>query len=151
MKTFNSVDEILDFAINSEQSAFNFYTKLATNSKNIAMKEVFLEFAEEEKTHKKRLETIKEEKNFKVEIVKIQDLKISEYITDVKQSDNMTYQEALILAMKREKNAIKLYTDLSAIVEDDKMRILFKSLANEEAKHKLRFELEYDNEVLREN
>jgi len=151
MKTFNSVDEILDFAIKSEQSALDFYTKLATNSKNIAMKEVFLEFAEEEKTHKKRLETIKEEKIFKVEIVKIQDLKISEYITDVKQSDNMTYQEALILAMKREKNAIKLYTDLSAIVEDDKMRILFKSLANEEAKHKLRFELEYDNEVLREN
>lgn len=151
MKTFNSVDEILDFAIKSEQSALDFYTKLATNSKNIAMKEVFLEFAEEEKTHKKRLETIKEEKNFKVEIAKIQDLKISEYITDVKQSDNMTYQEALILAMKREKNAVKLYTDLSAIVEDDKMRILFKSLANEEAKHKLRFELEYDNEVLREN
>jgi len=151
MKTFNSVDEILDFAIKSEQSALDFYTKLATNSKNIAMKEVFLEFAEEEKTHKKRLETIKEEKNFKVEIAKIQDLKISEYITDVKQSDNMTYQEALILAMKREKNAVKLYTDLSAIVEDDKMRILFKSLANEEAKHKLRFEIEYDNEVLREN
>jgi len=151
MKTFNSVDEILDFAIKSEQSAFDFYTKLATNSKNIAMKKVFLEFAEEEKTHKKRLETIKEEKIFKVEIAKIQDLKISEYITDVKQSDNMTYQEALILAMKREKNAVKLYTDLSAIVEDDKMRILFKSLANEEAKHKLRFELEYDNEVLREN
>ena len=151
MKTFNSVDEILDFAIKSEQSALDFYTKLATNSKNIAMKEVFLEFAEEEKTHKKRLETIKEEKIFKVEIVKIQDLKISEYITDVKQSDNMSYQEALILAMKREKNAVKLYTDLSAIVEDDKMRILFKSLANEEAKHKLRFELEYDNEVLREN
>ena len=151
MKTFNSVDEILDFAIKSEQSAFDFYTKLAANSKNIAMKEVFLEFAEEEKTHKKRLETIKEEKNFKVEIAKIQDLKISEYITDVKQSDNMSYQEALILAMKREKNAVKLYTDLSAIVEDDKMRILFKSLANEEAKHKLRFELEYDNEVLREN
>ena len=44
MKTFNSIDEILDFAINSEQSAFNFYTKLAANSENTAMKEVFHEF-----------------------------------------------------------------------------------------------------------
>lgn len=151
MRTFNSIDEILDFAINSEQSAFDFYTKLAADSENVAMKEVFQEFAEEEKTHKKRLEKIKEEKIFKVENVKIQDLKISEYTVDVEQSDNMTYQETLILAMKREKNAFKLYSDLAAIAPDGKMQELFKSLANEEAKHKLRFEIEYDDEVLREN
>ena len=151
MKTFNSIDEILDFAINSEQNAFDFYTKLAANAENIAMKDVFLEFAEEEKSHKKRLEKIKEEKNFEVEDAKVQDLKISEYTVDVKQSDNMTYQEALILAMKREKNAFKLYSDLAAIAPDNKMQNLFKSLANEEAKHKLRFEIEYDDEVLKEN
>ncbi len=151
MKTFNSIDEILDFAINAEQNAFNFYTKLSHNAENNAMKEAFQEFAEEEKMHKKRLEKIKEEKNFEVEDVKVQDLKIAEYTVDVKQSDDMTYQEALLLAMKREKNAYKLYTDLASIAPNEKMQRLFKALANEEAKHKLRFEIEYDDEVLREN
>ena len=151
MKTFNSIDEILDFAIKSEQNAFNFYTKLSAIAENIAMKDMFQEFAEEEKMHKKRLEKIKEEKNFEVEDVKVQDLKISEYTVDVKQSDNMTYQEALLLAMKREKNAYKLYTDLAKIAPNERMLKLFRSLANEEAKHKLRFEIEYDDEVLREN
>ncbi|MBI9037629.1 MAG: ferritin family protein [Bacteroidales bacterium] len=151
MKTFNSIDEILDFAINSEQNAYNFYIKLATNSENDAMKDVFLEFAEDEKSHKKRLEKIKEDRNFEIEDVKVQDLKIAEYTVNVSPSDDMSYQEALLLAMKREKNAYKLYTDLAAIAPDEKMQRLFKGLANEEAKHKLRFELEYDDEVLREN
>ena len=34
---------------------------------------------------------------------------------------------------------------------EDKVKKLFLTLANEEAKHKLRFEIEYDDEVLNEN
>jgi len=59
--------------------------------------------------------------------------------------------EALILAMKREKSAFKLYTDLSNLVKDQDIKELFRSLAQEELKHKLRFELEYDDNILGEN
>jgi rubrerythrin len=41
--------------------------------------------------------------------------------------------------------------DLSERAENEEMRELFQMLAQEESKHKLRFELEYDDYVLREN
>jgi rubrerythrin len=60
----------------------------------------------------------------------------------------MTYAEALILAMKKEKAAYRLYTDLAGVAEAEELTNLFLSLAAEEAKHKLRFEIEYDDHVL---
>ena len=63
----------------------------------------------------------------------------------------MPYDEALAVAMNREKAAFRLYTDLSEAVDDPALQALFRSLAREEARHKLRFELEYDVFVLKEN
>ena len=151
MKKFNNVDDILDFAITAEQEAVNFYTDLAARSKNEQMKSVFTEFAGEEMKHKSRLLEIKEKKSFQMTEEKINDLKIADYITDVKPSENMTYSDALVLAMKKEKNAFRLYMMLSQESKDPGMKALFLSLAQEESKHKLRFELEYDDYILREN
>jgi len=53
--------------------------------------------------------------------------------------------------MKEEKSAFKLYSDLAARTDDVSTREIFLSLAQEEAKHKLRFEIEYDDNILREN
>ena len=151
MKTFQSIDEIFDFAIKAEQNANAFYVKLAKNADNKAMRKVFEEYAEEEKRHETQIRNIKEGKTFIVANEKVQDLKIAEYTTDTSPSDDMTYQEALILAMKREKNAYRLYTDLAKIAPNDRMERLFTSLANQEAKHKLRFETEYDDIILQDN
>lgn len=63
----------------------------------------------------------------------------------------MTYQEALILAMKKEKAAFKLYHTLAAKAPNEDIKSIFLALAQEEAKHKLRFEIEYDEFVLTEN
>jgi len=59
--------------------------------------------------------------------------------------------DALIVAMKKEKVAFKMYSDMAASVGDPKLRETLLGLANEEAKHKLRFELEYDDEVLNQH
>jgi len=63
----------------------------------------------------------------------------------------MNYQDTLILAMKKEKASFHLYTDLAEEVENQVQRETFLSLAQEEAKHKLRFEIKYDNTVLKED
>jgi rubrerythrin len=151
MKKFNNVNDILDFAITAEQEAVNFYTGLAVRSKNEQMKLVFTEFAGEEMKHKTRLLEIKEKQSFQMKEEKIRDLKISDYLTDVTPSAEMTYADALVLAMKKEKNAFRLYLMLSEESGDPGMKALFLSLAQEESKHKLRFELEYDEFILREN
>lgn len=151
MKQFENVDDILDFAINEEQMAVNFYSELADNARTEDMKVVFMEFAEEEIQHKMRLLKIKEEGFYTLEKELISDLKISDYVVNVKPSTNMTYEEALILAMKKEKAAFKLYSALADRAPNASLKDVFLGLAQEESKHKLRFEIEYDEYVLREN
>ena len=53
--------------------------------------------------------------------------------------------------MKQEKAAFKLYSDLAEAAEDEGVRNTFLALAQEEAKHKLRFETEYDEHILSGN
>ncbi|MCF8368374.1 MAG: ferritin family protein [Bacteroidales bacterium] len=151
MKNFENVNDILDFAINEEQLAVDFYSELADNSRTDDMKLVFTEFAEEEIKHKMRLLKIKEEGFYTLEKEVIADLKISDYVVNVKPSTSMTYEEALILAMKKEKAAFKLYTALADRAPNTDLKNVFLGLAQEESKHKLRFEIEYDEYVLREN
>jgi rubrerythrin len=56
----------------------------------------------------------------------------------------MSYIDLLVLAIKKEEAARKLYTDLATIAKEQKLRDIFLKLAQEEANHKLRFEIEYD-------
>ena len=151
MKNFEKVDDILDFAINEEQMAVDFYSELADVAKTDDMRQVFIEFAEEEIKHKQRLLKIKEEGFYTLKKEQITDLKISDYIVNVKPTPGMTYEDALILAMKKEKVAFKLYNTLADRAPNAQLKDIFLGLAQEESKHKLRFEIEYDEYVLREN
>jgi rubrerythrin len=151
MNNFKNTDEILDFAIKAEQAAVDFYTELSQRMANEEMRDVFQEFAMEEVKHKARLTKIQQEQIFNMSVENIADLKISDYTVSAQPHPDMSYQDALILAMNREKAAFKLYTKLASKVESNDLKNLFLSLAQEESKHKLRFELEYDEYILREN
>ena len=149
-----SVDDILEFAIVGEIAANRFYMDMAAKMKNPAMAKAFTEFAKEELGHKAKLEAVKCDKSFTANestAAKVADLKIADYTVDVEPTPDMDYQDALILAMKNEKAAYRLYTDLAGSTEDENLSQMFAFLAQEEAKHKLRFEIEYDNEVMKEN
>ncbi len=63
----------------------------------------------------------------------------------------MTYADVLLVAMNREKAAFRLYCDMAELMQKNEARDMFLVLAQEEAKHKLRFEIEYDDEVLMED
>ena len=78
-------------------------------------------------------------------------MKIADYTVDVEPTPDMDYQAAITLAMKKEKKAFQLYIALAHLVDDATAQQMFTSLAQQEAKHKLRFELEYDDIVLKDN
>lgn len=151
MKNFKDVNEILDFAIQAEQGAVNLYSDLAEKARVKEMELVFMEFAKEEMSHKARLLKIKEEGIIDMPEETVRDLRISDYTSEIKPRDDMDYQEALVLAMSQEKAAFKLYSKLAERAPNEQFRKLFLGLAQEEARHKLRFELEYDEYVLRDN
>ncbi len=152
MQNFKSVDEILEMAIKDEQRAANLYADLAKRSRSDEMRRTFLQFSQEELGHKKKLERIKTGGEIVISDKKVQDLKIGDYLVEVNTSrDDLSYQEALIIAMKEEKAAFRLYSDLADRTDDATAKEVLLMLAQEEAKHKLRFEIEYDDNILREH
>ena len=148
---FKNVDEVLDYAIKKEEEAHDFYTGWSKKIEDRSLAQVFEELAVEELGHKQFLLGVKKGATLKPSAREITDLKISDYMVIGKASTDMDYQDALTLAMHREKAAFQLYTRLAAMSTDKEMKDTFKSLAQEEAKHKLRLELIYDEEILKDN
>jgi rubrerythrin len=148
---FKNVDEVLDYAVKSEENAHSFYKAWSKKIEDRSLVKVFEDLAGEELKHKEFLLGVKKGAALKPSREEVIDLKISDYVMDVKASTDMDYQEALTLAMQREKEAFKLYSGLAAMCGDEKLRDTFTALAQEEAKHKLRLEIMYDDDILQEN
>ena len=121
------------------------------------MRLVFEDFAAEEKKHKQILQAIKDEKLLLDDPPQPTYLKISDYsIYDETFDPNgvpseKDLQKAYVMAMKKEKAAFKLYTRLAEQTTHEESRKLFSALAQEEAKHRLRIEIEYDDAFLADN
>ncbi len=145
---FSNVEEILDYAIEREEMTAKMYHDLATTVERPGMKEAFLEFAAEEGRHKARLMKIKAGDMPAVSYEKVANLEIGEHLVQPEISKNMNFQEVLAFAIKSEKVAYDLYIRLAAASTDAGLTDVFRSLAQEEAKHKLRFEQEYEDKVL---
>ncbi len=147
---FKDLNEILDFAIEKEQEAVDFYHMVADHEEMSGSREMFQEFASEELKHKKMLEGMKakddpDEALKEYRLKWITDIKRSDYLTDIEYHKGMNYREILHLAMKREEKALKFYNDLRETAEDDGAKKLFNVLCQEEAKHKLSLESIYDD------
>ncbi len=147
----NTVDEILDYAIDQEQQAADFYAELAQSVETAGMKKILLDFSEEEKSHKERLLDVKAGDHELTPEQEVLDLKISDYLVEVDASEKISYQDALIIAMKKERAAYNLYSDMAAKIPEGHLKEVLLGLAKEEAKHKLFFEAEYDERVLMDN
>ena len=146
---FESLEAIVDFAIEKEIEAAEFYTDLSKEEAFSGSAKMFEEFAREERKHQKMLEDFKtqgvaastEDYQFKW----ITDIKRSDYVVDFEYQKGMAYNEILMLAMKREEKALSLYNQFQEQADTEAGKDLFKILCQEEAKHKLALETMYDD------
>ncbi|MBN2799284.1 MAG: ferritin family protein [Deltaproteobacteria bacterium] len=143
--------EVFELAIEREQSAVDFYTSLAESSENPAMARAFEDLAKEELGHKARLQKALQRGGGMRQVMMPMDLKITEFVMPTVPVETMNYEDAIVMAMHREQAAFQLYSDLSEMMTDATLAFLFRSLAAEEARHRHRFELEYDEHVLDQN
>ena len=149
--TKEKFNEVIDFAIKGEEEAVKFYQELQLRTKFKARKEMLKDLENMEMGHIVILENIRSKGMKDVTVKKVVNLNISEYVVDVTPYDDMTYQDILIVAMKKEEQAVNLYTDLAGNFPGTDLETLFLKLAAEEIGHKLQFETLYDEHVLREN
>jgi rubrerythrin len=146
----STVDQILAFAIAREEEAVAFYERLAQKTAQPHMQQTFRDFAAEERLHREKLAAIRAKGQFPaLDRSAVADLKIADH-TVVEPQGELDYPRALLLAMKREKAAFRLYDRLAALAPPA-LADVFRGLAREEARHKLKFEIEYDENVLIEN
>jgi rubrerythrin len=138
-------EHALDLAIGQEQAAADFYTWMAERAGMPGLREILQGFAKEERAHKAKLEFIKSIGEMKPVAGKLMDLKPADCPVDTPPSPDLSVRDALIWAMRKEKVAFKFFSAFAALAPNDALRAAFLTLANEEANHKLRFEIACDD------
>ncbi len=145
MAEFDSDDEILELAITREEDANVFLLALAARMSNPEMRKVFEDLADEELEHKARLELEIMKTGRVVTATKRLELEDNGDTKTSGSEIDMDYKDMLIMAMQKEETSFRLYVDLAARVTSEDAYETLLALAQEEVKHKLRFEMEYDN------
>jgi rubrerythrin len=141
-------EEIISFALDKEKEAMLFYEDLSGKAEDPVMKESLLSMADEEQKHARLLRGLTPKDLMLGPGTAGQDLKIGDYLVEVKPSKNLSYQDLLIIGIKREERSLALYSDLEKRAADAATRSLFSLLRGEELKHKTRLEREYEERIL---
>lgn len=137
--------EIFQLAIAKEIEAYNFYLALADRVKDRQIRKAFKDLAKEELEHKAKLEleVMKTGKTVAVE-QKVLRPERNYILSDNELPLDMDYKDMLLLGIEKEEASFRTYVNLSASVLDEESREVLLAIAEEEVKHKLRFETEYD-------
>jgi rubrerythrin len=141
-------EEAVSLAIEREIGAAALYDGAAKVSTRPDAKRMFEELAEEEREHRRRLEGLEPSKIAGYRIKKIPDMGIGTTTEETAFDPDMGYQKILTFAIAKETEANQFYERLATEAQDPGVQKLFTILAQEEAKHRLRLQDEYDEHVL---
>lgn len=147
----SNFEEVIAFAIEREIEAQDFYQRAQDLAFGDAAKQMFAEFKQEEVKHQKILEKVKADGADDYVLKPIPNLKISDFLIDIPFKPDMPIADIIHLAVKKEEKAHLLYKHLADNASDGALKRTFDILAAEELRHKNKFEIMYDEQVLREN
>ncbi|MBM3298231.1 MAG: hypothetical protein FJY83_11625 [Candidatus Aminicenantes bacterium] len=148
---FKDLGDIIAFAVEREEEAARGYGDLMSKAKSESLRLLLADLKSEEENHKRLLENISSTDVAALQAVKVPDLKISDYLVASPFNAEMSLQELIIFAARKEQKAAELYERLLSLAETEEQRTLFDFLVSQERQHKLRLESEYENRVLWEN
>jgi len=143
-----SITDVIEFAIDREKNALDFYLQCMNRAKNPGVRTFFQEMAEEEASHMKLLMDIDLSANPDFTPAAADDPGLSDYMIDVGFRPEISYQEALVMAMKKEEKAHAFYAAWKDRCGSGHTHRVFTFLAAEEKKHKEKIETLYDGEIL---
>jgi len=143
MRTFNSIADIIDYAITREGEAYDFYADMAGQVDNPDLSRKLMELANEELAHKKKLLLVKKGST---ELLggHGMDFEFDDFCLTLDLRSNNTLKEILEFAIGKENESIRIYKDLAHLFPSGEQRRMFKLLAQEEKGHKRLFEDEYN-------
>jgi rubrerythrin len=146
----NTFEEIIQFAIKHEEAEAGFYENMANRTDNKDAKQALRAHANEEREHKRHLENILQNNRLSDGAKRYPDpdMKLSDYlVTKVTEDSVGSFEDALLLAAKREKKAELLYRNLAKHATDDELRKVLLFLADQERCHGDRLEQQFDDSL----
>jgi len=143
--------KIIKDAIDKEIEAYTFYRGIADKVKDKILKDLFAELAAEEKKHREFLQGVVDKGVSKMKFDPSHDYKVGDNLPTPELSVDMKPLEGLVLAIKKELEAMQMYTQLAKLATDTETQFLFTQLANMERGHKARLEDIYTNMAFPEN
>ena len=150
MEKFVTLEDVIKFAIEREDTAYNLYKRAEEISTSISAKKMFAELAQEEATHKDVFSKIDEDKAENHKLCTLPESSIAQYLADVPFRSDMTYNEILTYALKTEENAYQLYKAAAGMTEDPRLQKVLMNFADVELGHRRRLEAIYEERVLTE-
>ncbi len=144
MKT-DDAKKIISTAIDREVEAYTFYRSIADKVKDPALKKLFTELAGEEKQHREFLQGMLSKDVSKMHFDAKVDYKVVNAMPTPPLSMDMKPLDGLVVSIKKELEAMQMYTQLANLSTDTEQKLLFSQLANMESGHKARLEDLYTN------
>ena len=151
--SLDSIEAIIDFAIEREREAQSTYYSYAMETERRSFSQLLLSMAEMEKEHERKLVALKQGANLAALFTppKAEDLGLTEMLVEVPFSPDMDYGDFLILVIRKEGEAEDLYRKLEGLTDSGDVKNMFRLLADEERKHKNWAQERYDQDILKEN
>ena len=144
MRNFETFDDVIFYAIESEIQSVEFYNRLSEAAIEGETKSLFSGLMEEEKGHIVRLQYLLDhqlENGFPALSHFFSD---EDYLPHVTPSPDVNLEEGLTIAIQKEKAAMRLYKDLAKETKKNDFSKFFLLMAVEEEQHCLKFEHEYE-------
>jgi rubrerythrin len=137
--------KIISTAIDREVEAYTFYRSVADKVKDKALKTLFAELAGEEKKHREFLQGMLTKDVSKMKFDASHDYKVADTLPSPALTMDMKPIEGIVVAIKKELEAMQMYSQLATLATDTETQLLFSQLANMERSHKARLEDIYTN------
>jgi rubrerythrin len=150
-RRFDSVVDIIAFAVRREIEAAEGYARIAGRATTPGLRELADDLRRQEEAHRRLLEGLTAETLRELGTSYVPDLHVVDALADEKPSGDMSVQDMLIFAAKKEARAVALYESLARLAGASGNERVFLFLAGQEREHKLKIEAEYEKQVLQEN
>lgn len=137
--------KIISTAIDREVEAYTFYRSVADKVKDKNLKALFDELAGEEKKHREFLQGFLAKDTSKIKFAAGHDYKVGDSLPSPKLTADLKPLDGLLIAIKKELEAMQMYTQFAKAAADTETELLFSQLANMERSHKARLEDIYTN------
>lgn len=138
-------DQALKLAIKREKASLKLYNDWSSKAKDPAAKKFFKELALEELDHVHLLErALYEGKAGSLGEKEVQTMKLSDYFIDIELAGDLTLQDAMIFALRDEKQSAEFYKNMAGMCTGSPMQSLFNRLEKEELKHIQKLEVDYE-------